>query len=369
MIRGRKGEYRMADINWNEIGSPAQAEELIAQKKAQIREKYTELGERYYALHSTDAEGELGEIVRQIAEAEGEIAACGELILKLKGLVTCPNCGAQIKEKNIFCTSCGYRLKEQPAPAPEPVPAPIAEAMPEPAAKETAEPVTEPIPAPVQEPPVCPSCGVIIKAGMRFCTKCGTALNAAPAAAPAAPDYGFAPALPKKPFVSEYDFTPENPEPKKPFVSEYNFTPENPEPKKPFVSEYDFTPENPEPKQPFVSEYAFAPAPAPAEKKPFVSDYADAPEESKPFAPAPAPAVPEPIAPAPARKADECPNCGSAVKPGSKFCVRCGTRLDAAPAPAPAPAKPAAPRRCPNCGKELLNDQMRFCTGCGTKLV
>lgn len=49
-----------------------------------------------------------------------------------------------------------------------------------------------------------------------------------------------------------------------------------------------------------------------------------------------------------------CPNCGSALTPGAKFCVGCGKPV------------PAAPAVCPNCGR-AFGDGERFCVGCGAK--
>jgi predicted nucleic acid-binding Zn ribbon protein len=47
-----------------------------------------------------------------------------------------------------------------------------------------------------------------------------------------------------------------------------------------------------------------------------------------------------------------CPNCGTAVEPGAKFCGNCGHKLD-------------VQRHCTNCGAPLANTA-RFCAECGT---
>jgi len=48
-----------------------------------------------------------------------------------------------------------------------------------------------------------------------------------------------------------------------------------------------------------------------------------------------------------------CPNCGSPVAPGDKFCATCGASL--------------APRTCPHCGRPYQPGD-RFCAGCGQPL-
>ena len=51
-----------------------------------------------------------------------------------------------------------------------------------------------------------------------------------------------------------------------------------------------------------------------------------------------------------------CSSCGSAILPGTKFCVFCGTALVAAEG-----------NTCGNCG-EPVDDEMKFCACCGAKL-
>lgn len=50
-----------------------------------------------------------------------------------------------------------------------------------------------------------------------------------------------------------------------------------------------------------------------------------------------------------------CPNCGTAVEPGAKFCPNCGQKLD-------------QQRHCTNCGAPLANTA-RFCGECGTPVA
>ena len=82
-----------------------------------------------------------------------------------------------------------------------------------------------------------------------------------------------------------------------------------------------------------------------------------------------------------------CPSCGSPVAPGTKFCGECGAIIQSAPAqpasPAPpppareAPAQPeAAPapdvpagRKCPKCGAIAEEQDAAFCGECGARIA
>jgi len=71
-------------------------------------------------------------------------------------------------------------------------------------------------------------------------------------------------------------------------------------------------------------------------------------------APEAAAAAPVPTA-APAGR--PCPNCGTEVPAGVKFCPNCGNKMDVVPAPITCPncgaTVPAGSRFCPECGKTI----------------
>lgn len=76
-----------------------------------------------------------------------------------------------------------------------------------------------------------------------------------------------------------------------------------------------------------------------------------------PAAPVAAAVVAQPEAPAPAAEAIPCPGCGTPST--GKFCMNCGTKIEA-------PA-PAAPTVCAGCGATLL-EGAKFCVECGTPI-
>lgn len=117
--------------------------------------------------------------------------------------IVCPNCGITMPGNMKFCSECGTKLEapvpviEEPAAEPaieeQTVAEPVAE---EPAIEEqpSVEPITEE-PAPIieeapavveeasvaEEAPsgiICPTCGKVEADGMKFCSECGTKLEA-----------------------------------------------------------------------------------------------------------------------------------------------------------------------------------------------
>ena len=138
-------------------------------------------------------------IIARLDELETQIADLRGQIQRVKGVIFCPNCHAQIAQDSMFCNVCGAKI-EHPAPAPAPVPPQGGEvcsncgAPVEPdqafcvncgAKIEHTAPVPEPIPIP--EPPkgpTCPNCGAEITPGQSFCIICGTPLKKEPAPGP-----------------------------------------------------------------------------------------------------------------------------------------------------------------------------------------
>lgn len=85
---------------------------------------------------------------------------------------------------------------------------------------------------------------------------------------------------------------------------------------------------------------------------------------SQPAQPVQQPAAPQAVvgggvvaAPAPDANAIPCPGCGTPST--GKFCMNCGTKIEA--------PTPAGPKKCPGCGADAL-DGAKFCVECGSTL-
>lgn len=57
-----------------------------------------------------------------------------------------------------------------------------------------------------------------------------------------------------------------------------------------------------------------------------------------------------------------CQNCGSNIKPGTKFCPECGTKVESE-----IPQEENDVKFCPNCGEKIDHSE-GFCQNCGTNL-
>ncbi len=135
------------DINL--INSVEEVEALIAEEEARQETAYSEIGKLYYVKHSTDCEEDFKPYIEELASGAARIEECKKRILTIKGIGTCPKCGAYTKSTSLFCTACGALLKEG------------------------AE-----VPAPPKETVACSRCGSEMKKNMRFCTVCGNPLTA-----------------------------------------------------------------------------------------------------------------------------------------------------------------------------------------------
>lgn len=125
----------------------AKLNSAVSDKKKQIAQAYSAIGEKYYELHKDSAEEELSALVSNVNQLFAEIHDCENQIKTIRGVAKCANCGADIPTGAAFCSVCG-------APAPEPE---------RPAAPEgTRE---------------CPNCHKFVPVGNKFCTGCGAKME------------------------------------------------------------------------------------------------------------------------------------------------------------------------------------------------
>ena len=242
---------------------------------------YREVGKYYFENCAANAEGQLKVLCDQIVASMELTSQYKQQQNVLKGMVSCPNCGAQISANSGFCNVCGSKIEKQVSPAPQPG-----------AGK------------------ICPKCQKTVEADALFCTFCGNQFEAQPAAPayeePAAPAY-------------EEPATPANEEPAAPAYEE------------PAAPAYE------EPAAPAYEEPA-----APAYEEPVTPPYEEVHipevtvptcvkcgavlEEGQKFCTVCGTKVgEEPAAPVQHMQSLTCRSCGAALEEGQKFCTKCGT--------------------------------------------
>ena len=250
---------------------------------------YREVGKYYFENCAANAEGQLKVLCDQIVASMELTSQYKQQQNVLKGMVSCPNCGAQIPANSGFCNACGSKIEKQVPPAPQPG-----------AGK------------------ICPKCQKTVEADALFCTFCGNQFEAQPAAPayeePAAPAY-------------EEPATPAYEEPAAPAYEE-SAAPAYEEPAAP-VYEEPAAPVYEEPAAPAYEEVHIPEVTVPTcvkcgavleEGQKFCTVCGTKVEEE----PA-APVYEEPAAPVQHMQSLTCRSCGAALEEGQKFCTKCGT--------------------------------------------
>ena len=250
---------------------------------------YREVGKYYFENCAANAEGQLKVLCDQIVASMELTSQYKQQQNVLKGMVSCPNCGAQISGNSGFCNVCGSKIEKQVSPAPQPG-----------AGK------------------ICPKCQKTVEADALFCTFCGNQFEAQPAAPayeePAAPAYEE-PATPayEEPAAPVYE------EPAAPAYEE-SAAPAYEEPAAP-VYEEPAAPVYEEPAAPAYEEVHI-----PEVTVPTCVKCGAVLEEGQKFCTVCGTKVgEEPAAPVQHMQSLTCRSCGAALEEGQKFCTKCGT--------------------------------------------
>ena len=250
---------------------------------------YREVGKYYFENCAANAEGQLKVLCDQIVASMELTSQYKQQQNVLKGMVSCPNCGAQISANSGFCNVCGSKIEKQVSPAPQPG-----------AGK------------------ICPKCQKTVEADALFCTFCGNQFEAQPAAPayeePAAPAYEE-PATP----AYEEPAAPVYAEPAAPAYEE-SAAPAYEEPAAPAYEE-PAAPVYEEPAAPAYEEVHI-----PEVTVPTCVKCGAVLEEGQKFCTVCGTKVgEEPAAPVQHMQSLTCRSCGAALEEGQKFCTKCGT--------------------------------------------
>lgn len=90
----------------------AQINSSISEKEKRISQLFLNIGQAYYTRHKEDQTSEFCEIIEEIKGLYLEIEKNQEKIKEIKGVIKCPNCGADMPFNAVFCNACGVKVKE-----------------------------------------------------------------------------------------------------------------------------------------------------------------------------------------------------------------------------------------------------------------
>ena len=261
---------------------------VIDTEEKMVAQSYTQIGKTYYENHKNDPDAECAAQIALVNKSLEKIAQWREQIQRIKGIVKCPQCGAEIPYGSQFCGVCGTKI---------------------------VRPEAAPAAASVRR---CPSCGAEAAAADRFCNKCGKPLPQA-APAPVRPQ----PAAPAPSAVSGNSFGYSAPvQPNAQYAPAAPAVPDIPLPvEEPVISETPVSVEEPVvPEVPASVEEAIVPEAPVSVEEPVISE--------TPVS------VEEPVAPETSAAPDAlplrprfCPNCGAEADELDRFCNRCGQSL------------------------------------------
>lgn len=131
-----------------EVSDTAKLTAAIKNLENQKKECLAELG-TYFVLNYRELANEQENIlISKIDSFSTEIAQYQEQLSKLKRIIYCPQCNAEIPMNSLFCNVCGVKIENR---------------------------LTESI---TPDKGICKKCGTSIEEGQLFCTNCGTKVAA-----------------------------------------------------------------------------------------------------------------------------------------------------------------------------------------------
>ncbi len=150
-----------------EVTDSAKITSAIKGLEMQKKDALSELGNMYYGIYKQYG-GTVGkeaeEIIRRIKAIEDQTSQYKDQLQKIKGVIYCSSCGAEIPANSLFCNVCGAKIEQQSSEAPNNMEIPSSQNIP----NYNAAP---PRPA-VQK--TCKNCGTALEADQLFCVNCGT---------------------------------------------------------------------------------------------------------------------------------------------------------------------------------------------------
>lgn len=83
----------------------------ISTEEIKIKEAYLAIGKRYFEENMGEVSDAYINDFTIINEAKARISELQEQIKTIKGVFSCPNCGAEVTTESAFCSSCGAKIE------------------------------------------------------------------------------------------------------------------------------------------------------------------------------------------------------------------------------------------------------------------
>lgn len=124
-----------------DLSDTSKINSMIAATTKELDGLYLELGKRFYAQYNGTPDAPFQELIESIRIRQTALDQYKGQVNSIRGLSSCPNCGAAIASGASFCPTCGT---QQPKP-----------------------------PAPPAGTVFCSNCGAPMTEGTKFCARCG----------------------------------------------------------------------------------------------------------------------------------------------------------------------------------------------------
>jgi len=133
-----------------DLAEIAKLNSRISNEEENIKTAYSQIGELYFKIFSESPDERFAALCNVVKQAQANIKEYTRQIQAIKGVKSCPNCGAEIANTAAFCSVCGADART---------------------AAEEQEIKTS------DGKKVCPKCGASVSENAVFCGNCGNKIG------------------------------------------------------------------------------------------------------------------------------------------------------------------------------------------------
>ena len=153
-----------------EFADIAKLNSSISEEERKLKETYLQIGKQYVELYGEKEESDFSELILSIRAGQEKISEYQAEIEKIRGVMRCEQCGAEIAYNSGFCSNCGSKIEMKQELIMEAVDISADEGA------ETEESMEGTVveEGAVEEKTLCKNCQAVLPEGAAFCAECGT---------------------------------------------------------------------------------------------------------------------------------------------------------------------------------------------------